>query len=206
MRYVLAVAVIALACGCLCSPAQEEAAPPSTTLKVRLESGNLSGRGNTTNKTVVVLDSVGEALFMWSPFYCNYSNPIRIGESTFTQVWMDAGKYHAVTSREKGGKSHVINDGINVYMWFDDVPAPGNRYKISQITGLREHIDKAEIKGNRSVAIPTEYLDFVGAKNVTCREAVLPNGSFVPQKKTFNEGQGVYDYDYDSKLDKYSKN
>jgi len=120
-------------------------------------------------------------------------------------VWMDQGRYHAMIGKGNIGKAHVINDGAYVYIWTDGRPGPGDKYRISQIKGLMDYIEKADIRANRSVAIPTEYLDFVGASGVRCVQAKMPEGIFTPSRASFDNGQGVYDFGYDSKLDKYAK-
>ncbi|MFH0861915.1 MAG: hypothetical protein V1875_02690 [Candidatus Altiarchaeota archaeon] len=200
MRFALALTLAALVCGCMCVPGSEEAKP----VVIKPANNSVKILKNVTNQTVFELHSVGEALFMWSPYLCNFSNQARIGQVTRTQMWSEGGRYHAVTVAGRAGETHVINDGVYVYVWADSQPGPGDKYMISQIKGLREHIEKAEVKANRTVAVPTEYIDLVNAKDVVCRPATLPEGIFTPQKRTFNPGQGAYDYQYDSKLDRYA--
>jgi hypothetical protein len=197
----LSVLIVLLVAGCMCYPARETVEASTTTLPP----GNASSNRTANISLIPDVTSIGEALFMWKPYQCNYTNQIRIGEKIRTEMCMDRGKYHALVNYGRG-KTNVLNDGVFVYVWDDGKPTPGTKYEISDITGLREHIESSEIKANRSVAICTDLMDILTATNITCKPAVLPEDVFTPPKKTFERGRGVYDYQYDSKLDKYAKN
>jgi hypothetical protein len=205
MRFSFAVLLVAIVSGCLGGPTVQKfvdgisgtTTTTSTTIK-HVVNASVSKTVSTDIKTV------GEALFMWAPYLCNYTNQISLGDRSRTSVWMDAGKYHAVTNHGRA-ETHVINDRAYVYIWEAD-DHQGTKYRISEIIGLREHIESSEVKSNRSVAIPTDYMDILGAKNVTCARTTLPDAIFnPPERLPFGPGRGTYDYNYDSKLDKYGK-
>jgi hypothetical protein len=208
MRFVLPLVILILVCGCLDGQDMQKltdrlkgtttTTTTTTTLRIFLN--------DSANQSVAPeVKTVGEALFMWVPYECNYTNQLGLSDKSKTQIWMSEGKYQ---SRIVHGRfiNHVINDGSYVYIWAEEGHG-GMKYRISEITGLREHIESAEVKANRSVAIPTDYMDLLTAKNITCAITVLPDGIFdPPSRPPFSPGKGAYDYAYDSKLDKYGKN
>jgi len=212
---ILAISFVMLASGCLCSSlggGQMESitgnflGADSTSTTLNKHPANASAQWNQTKP--VIINNVGKALFMWTPFECNYTNQKTLGETVRTQMWMNEGKYHAVVSYGMQHKTHVINDGVDVYVWEEGKSSmPGSRYEIAEITGLAGQIESKEVDSNKTVAIYTDLLDIMTAKDVKCIPARIPADMFTPPPKThFDPKRGVYDYEYDSKLEKYTRN
>jgi hypothetical protein len=205
----LALAAVLLLCGCMSQT--EEAAPANKTRRA----GFSMAQGNRTNQTRgnatitppnITLTNVGQALFTWEPYKCNYTNRPSLSLTIRTEMWMDQGRYRAdVAASTKRDKTHVVSDGDTIYVWNDDTPV-GEKYEVADILGLSAHMDSADLASNRTVPINTDTMDIVGAVNVSCRPMHVNWSMFEPPKNMqFRRGQGVYDKDYDSRLDRYAK-
>jgi len=206
----LVIIAVLSASGCICNTPNQESIESITGnfLSLDTTTSTMKSLNKSENKTAPVeLKNIGQALFMWTPFKCNYTNQISLSKKTTTEMWMSQGKYHAIINAGRHAKTHVINDGAYVYVWDDDRPSLGVRYKISEIRGLMGQIESREVVSNKSVAIYTDMMDILSVKDVKCLPADIPEGTFKPPSMaSFDSRKGVYDYEYDSKMDKYAKN
>jgi hypothetical protein len=203
----LTLAIAALACGCLCSSLELEGFEGNATQGDA--SANVTEIVNETNTTVVFvrnITNVGEAIFAWEPYTCNFTNRLTMVEYLKTQMWMDAGKYHAIVTNRRQERTHVLSDGETIYIWGETKYNTGAKYKISQIKGIAGKLEAAELAQKRTVALNTNYIDIIGAINVTCSPQNATNDTFTPPKKVrFEQGIGTYDNEYASRLEKFAK-
>lgn len=214
MRVILAICLIALACGCICTgggdnePLTGYAAsvaylfePTTTTLKkptTAVKAANITKIPKITN--------IGEALFIWAPYRCTYANKINLGETIHSEIYMEGGRYHCTVTDTRRHKTHILSDRESIFVWEEDKPSAGQQYLVSQISGITGKIEAAEVANRRTVAIDTDLMDILSASEINCTAWNMTADTFTPPKKViFRTAKGVYDTQYDSRLDKYAK-
>jgi hypothetical protein len=205
----LLTAAMLLVCGCMAPKADVQPANKTAKSNFTVLGGNRTNqtlRNATISPPNITLTNVGQTLFTWEPYSCNYTNRPSLAVTMRSEMWMDRGRYRTdISYSNRHDRTHVVSDGESIYIWTDNVPV-GQKYDLSDIRGLMGQVNMSELASNRTVPINTDTMDIIGAENVTCRPQYVNWSLFAPPKNLqFKKALGVYDTEYDSKLDRYAK-